>query len=142
MTFLDTNVIIDIFDRKREDHAKALLLLSAAQKGAIKLAATTQSIVDAAYVITQAGKVPLKVFRQAMSFLCDIIQIYPVLSYDIEKANGSTIPDYEDAVQLSCAMGEEFDCIVTRDKKFKGFTTIPTYTVEEYYQEVFGDFIS
>ena len=56
----------------------------------------------------------------------------------IEDANASAVPDYEDAVQLSCAICEECEAIVTRDRKFKLFTDIPTYTVEEYYSEVFG----
>ena len=139
MTFFDTNAIIDILDRKRDNHHKAIMLLSAAQKGAIKIVATTQSIVDAAYVTTQANKVPVEEFRRAMSFLCDIIIVCPVSRFNIEEANSSSVPDYEDAIQLSCAMCEECDSIVTSDKKFKSFTTKPTYTVEEYYRSVFEE---
>ena len=139
MTFFDTNAILDILDRKRDNHQKAVMLLAAAQKGAIKIAVSTQSIVDAAYVITQVNKVPAQEFRRAMTYLCDIINICPVLRFNIEDANDSSISDYEDAVQLSCATCDDCDCIVTRDKKFKSFTTIPTYTVEEYYRAVFED---
>lgn len=56
----------------------------------------------------------------------------------IEDANGSDVPDYEDAVQLSCAVSEECEAIVTSEHKFKSFTSIPTFTVEEFYKEVFG----
>ena len=138
MIFFDTNVILDILDRKRDNHGKALMLLSAAQKGAIKVVASTQSIVDAAYVRTQTDKVSLSDFRRVMAALCDIISVCPVTSMAIEDANASAVPDYEDAVQLSCAICEECEAIVTRDRKFKLFTDIPTYTVEEYYSEVFG----
>ena len=137
MIFFDTNVILDILDRTREDHDKALMLLSAAQKGAIKVVATTQSIVDAAYVRTQTGKASLSDFRRVMAALCDIIAICPVSGMAIEDANASAVPDYEDAVQLSCAICEECEAIITRDRKFKSFTDIPAYTVEEYYSAVF-----
>ena len=103
MIFFDTNVILDILDRSRDNHDKALMLLSAAQKGAIKVVATTQSIVDAAYVRTQTDKASLSDFRRVMAALCDIIAVCPVTSMAIEDANVSTLPDFEDAVQLSCA---------------------------------------
>ena len=139
MIFLDTNVVIDLLDRKRECHNQALMLLSAAQKGALKLATSTQSIVDAAYVVTQVNKVSVDTFRRAMALLTDIIDICPVNSLDIAAANDSTVPDYEDSVQLSCALSEDCEAIVTRDKKFKGYTAVSTYTVEEFYRAVFGD---
>lgn len=138
MIFFDTNVILDILDRRRDNHDKALMLLSAAQKGAIKVVASTQSIVDAAYVRTQTDKASLSDFRRVMTVLCDIIAVCPVTSMAIEDANYSAVPDYDDAVQLSCAICEECEAIVTSDRKFKSFTTIPTYSVEEFYQEVFG----
>lgn len=138
MIFFDTNVILDILDRRRANHEMALMLLSAARKGAIKVAASTQSIVDASYVRTQTDSVSLKDFRRVMASLCEIISICPVFSMAIEDANGSDVPDYEDAVQLSCAVSEECEAIVTRDHKFKSFTSIPTFTVEEFYKEVFG----
>ncbi len=139
MTFFDTNAIIDILDSKRANHKMAIMLLSAAQKGAIKIVSTTQTIVDASYVINQANKVPVEELRRALSLLCDIITVCPVLRFNIEEANDSQLPDYEDSVQLSCATCEDCDCIVTRDKKFKSFTNIPTYTVEEYYRAIFEE---
>ena len=139
MIFFDTNVILDILDRSRDNHDKALMLLSAAQKGAIKVVATTQSIVDAAYVRTQTDKASLSDFRRVMAALCDIIAVCPVTSMAIEDANASARPDFEDAVQLSCAICEECEAIVTSDRKFKSFTTIPTYSVDEFYRVVFGE---
>jgi len=138
MIFLDTNVILDILDRRRDNHDKALMLLSAAQKGAIKFVASTQSIVDASYIMTQVNKDSLPVFRKVMTSLCSIISVCPVTGMAIEDANDSAVPDYEDAVQLSCAVCEECEAIVTSDRKFRSFTSVPTYTVEEFYMAVFG----
>ena len=137
MTFLDTNIILDAFDGRREHHERVLSILAAAQKGAISVCATTQSIVDAAYVRTQKDKVPVEAFRKAVTLLKSIVTVVSVTEADIESANKSNIPDYEDAVQLSCATRLGCRQIISRDGKYKGYTRIPVSSVDEFYNNLF-----
>ena len=137
MIFLDTNVIIDILDEKRAFHNEALYILSAAQKGAIKAFTTSQSIIDASYVCTQTNKVSIEEFRKAISVITNILSIRAITEDDINNANQSDIPDYEDAAQLSCAERKECEMIITRDGKYKKYTLIKTYSVKEFFDMTF-----
>ena len=137
MVFLDTNVILDILDEKRERHHAALMILSAAEKGAIKCCMSAKSVLDAAYVRTQTDKVSVSDFRRAATILCRIIAVRSITDDDIKFANQSDIDDYEDAAQINCAARKDCTAIVTSDKTFKNYTKIPTYTVTEFYEKLF-----
>ena len=139
MIFFDTNVILDILDESRPDHWEAWMLLSAAEQGAIRGCASSQSLIDAAYIQTQTHKVPLSEFRVDLRILADILTVLPIEEGDILSANDSPVPDYEDAAQLSCAQRNGCEMIVTRDKKFKGYTSVPTMTVRECYHKLFKE---
>ena len=135
--FFDTNILLDILDDKRECHGVALTLLAAAKKGVYKAFVTTQSIIDASYIRTQHQKVSVENFRSAISLLSGVLSVESVNALDLSMANRSDIPDYEDAAQLACAERSGSDYILTRDRKYLGFTDIPVYSPHEFYAKLF-----
>lgn len=135
--FFDTNVILDILDNSREHHPESLYLLQAAGKGAIPACATAQSIIDASYVRTQRDRVPVHVFKDGIDTLCRMISILGIEEEDIHQANLSLIQDYEDAAQLACAERCGCDILVTNDRKYRGYTSLPVYSVREFYERLF-----
>ena len=137
MTFFDTNFILDILDDRRENHIMAMLILSAAERFAIEACISTQSIIDASYVMTQRKKAPVETFRKAISFLIGFLKVYPIDEKNIKDANQSTNKDYEDAAQLSCAKRHGCDIFVTSDKGFKKASDISVMTVKSYYESIF-----
>lgn len=135
--FFDTNVILDILDDTRDCHEKALSLLTAAKKGAFQAHTTTQSFIDASYIQTQQRKLPIDLFRSAVSLLSGILSVEAITADDLAKANKSTIPDYEDSAQVACAERIQSDYIITRDGKYKDYTHIPTFNPIEFYDKLF-----
>lgn len=66
--------------------------------------------------------------------LLQFVKICSVNSTILQKAIKSQITDYEDAVQHECAIAENLDAIVTRNKKDFKNSTITIYSPDEFLQ--------
>ncbi len=126
--FLDTNVLLDMLISSRADHLSSLRLLKLIRDKKISGVLTTQSIIDAAYVQTQRGKVTVQDFKTAMKLICSLVEVVSITSEDIDRVNASSIEDYEDAAQVSCALDCGCDVIVTRDSRIGRFTDLDLYS--------------
>ena len=126
--FLDTNVLLDMLISSRADHLCSLRLLKLIRDRKISGVLTTQSIIDAAYVQTQRRKVTAQDFKNAMKLICSLVDVVSITSEDIDRVNASSIEDYEDAAQVSCALDCGCDVIVTRDSRIGRFTDLALYS--------------
>ncbi len=126
--FLDTNVLLDMLISSRADHLCSLRLLKLIRDRKISGVLTTQSIIDAAYVQTQRRKVTAQDFKTAMKLICSLVDVVSITSEDIDRVNASSIEDYEDAAQVSCALDCGCDVIVTRDSRIGRFTDLALYS--------------
>ena len=126
--FLDTNVLLDMLISSRANHLCSLRLLKLIRDRKISGVLTTQSIIDAAYVQTQRRKVTAQDFKTAMKLICSLVDVVSITSEDIDRVNASSIEDYEDAAQVSCALDCGCDVIVTRDSRIGRFTDLALYS--------------
>lgn len=126
--FLDTNVLLDMLIASRTDHLCSLQLLKLIRDKKISGVLTTQSIIDAAYVQTQRRKVTAQDFKTAMKLICSLVDVVSITSEDIDRVNASSIEDYEDAAQVSCALDCGCDVIVSRDSRIGRFTDLALYS--------------
>ena len=126
--FLDTNVLLDMLISSRADHLCSLRLLKLIRDRKISGVLTTQSIIDAAYVQTQRRKVTAQDFKTAMKLICSLVDVVSITSEDIDRVNASSIEDYEDAAQVSCALDCGCDVIVSRDSRIGRFTDLALYS--------------
>lgn len=128
---LDTNILLDILSSSREGHDTALQLLQLIRRKKITGVLTTQSIIDAAYIQTQRQKVPVQDFKAVMKIICSIVKIISVSSDDIARVNESNLNDYEDAAQISCALDNWCDVIVSNDSGIKHYTDLDILSPQE-----------
>lgn len=136
--FLDTNVLLDILIESRPNHLDSTMILRAAEKGAITALLSTQSIIDASYVYTQAGKKPLDRFLAAIELIIGIVEVVPISENDIKAAVRSPFfDDFEDSAQLACSETSGCDVIVTSDRKFRYYSFAPVYTPKGFCDEIF-----
>ena len=136
--FLDTNVLIDIIQAERECHEYSTAILQAVRISPLTACISTQSIVDASYVFSQGSKAPISEFKKAVELFGSIVDILGVEQEDIETANHGDLEDYEDAVQLSCAIRNGCDALITNDRKLLESTQISCYTPKDFYRHLFG----
>ena len=70
--------------------------------------------------------------RGAIQILMQIVDVVPALKNDINTALFGDFPDFEDAVQVSCAVRIKADYIVTRNTKDFVNSTVPAILPDEF----------
>ena len=137
--FLDTNILIDIMVDYRENHAVSLAVCRIARKGGFTAAVSTQSVIDASYVILHREKLPIMVFKRLLLDLLKTATPYGIGPIDINEAIESPISDFEDAAQIACAVNSGCSVMVSSDRKLKDNGRIPVLTPSEFLSRVFGE---
>lgn len=110
--FLDTNIIIDLI-QKREDYELAARIFQGSEDGEYELCTSTLSMVNVAYILRKFYKGYR--FYELLGELMEIINVVSVSSLAYGNALKSKAGDFEDAVQLFSALEEGVDYIITRN---------------------------
>jgi predicted nucleic acid-binding protein len=110
---IDTNIILDMLLRRGVWLASASAIWQASADGRLISCITASSLTDIFYIVSKASGVAAA--RQAVRDCLDILVIVPVDQTDLEAAWASSIPDFEDALQIVCAVREGLAAVVTRD---------------------------
>lgn len=119
--FLDTNIIIDFFDSRREHYLPAAILFDLAMKGKLELMVCAQSFITAFYILSKCY--PKEELYSSMRSLYKLCGVSPVDASIIEKALALESVDFEDAVQYLSSTTSNPDIIITRDER--GFNVFP-----------------
>lgn len=123
--FIDTNIIIDFFDSRREHYLPAAILFDLAIKGKLELAVCAQSFITAFYVLGKSyPKAELYTSMRSLYRLCGVS---PVDASIIEQALALESVDFEDTVQYLSSIASDTDIIITRDER--GFNDFPVHHV-------------
>lgn len=112
--FLDTNIILDYIDARKEFMDDAVKILCLAERNDMRLYASALSFSNIAYILR---KYSLPTLKETFSCLCDIIDVLPVDNSVLQKAIKSPFTDFEDAMQYYCAENGGCGYIITRNVK-------------------------
>ena len=123
--FLDTNVILDLIQR-RVGYDDAALIMQKSENGEYSLYTSSLSMVNIAYILRKYYRG--ESLYHLLEELGDIIGVITVSSEAYYKALQSRALDFEDAIQLFSAIGSDMDCIVTRNAQDFIFDKLPIYT--------------
>lgn len=124
---LDTNIVIDNIAR-RDENGESLKILALCETGFLEGVITTVTVMDAMYIMRK-HLAPADV-RNAVKMLLQIVDVIPALKNDINVALFGDFPDFEDAVQASCAARIKADYIVTRNTKDFEKSAVPAVLPE------------
>lgn len=109
--FLDTNIVLDFFTERMND-GKATKLV---QLGASPCYEMCISLLTAVNVLYVSRKLSSKLSPE------DISNLFTILPQDAgqwESAGKLKMEDFEDAIQVSCALSSNCFCIVSRDRHY------------------------
>jgi predicted nucleic acid-binding protein len=128
--FLDTNVLLDALlpDRPSTDASRKILAIGNEET---RLCFSSLSVANLVYVLQK--NVDKERAVDIVGVLFKKYYVLPVIDMDIYNALRSACPDFEDAMQMSCADFGNCDCIITNNiRHFRGYATLPVYTPEEF----------
>ena len=123
--FLDTNVILDLIQR-RVGYDDAALIMQKSENGEYSLYTSSLSMVNIAYILRKYYRG--ESLYHLLEELGDIIGVITVSSEAYHKALQSRALDFEDAIQLFSAIESDMDCLVTRNAQDFIFDKLPIYT--------------
>ena len=128
--FIDADVIIDVAQEREDfyvDSANVINLIEANEFEGF----TSVVIIANVYYIQCGNSNHFKTI-EFIQYIRPILTILSVTDTMIDKALISDFKDFEDAIQYYCALENDIDCIVTRNKKDFRISQIPVYTPTEF----------
>ena len=120
---LDVNVVLDVFLARQPWFGDASQVWDAHRNGQITAAVAAFAIPTVFYVVRR--QTDLAHAHDAVRICLTTLEIIPVLRSTLELARTLTGSDYEDNLQLACALETQMDGIVTRDPNGYPGATIP-----------------
>ena len=141
--FLDTNVLLDVLCTPKRPSAEAsAVIFQAVRSGIFEGFITTQSILDAAYILSrQGGSFDREAFGQCILSMMNYLNINAIHLFDIRDAVLHGDGDLEDDAQFAHAEALACDAIITSDRGFrsrKGTDGILFFTPETFVARLRG----
>lgn len=129
---VDTNIILDFLLEREPFFTDADTLIQTIRADQIQGYLTATTLTDIFYIARKPKGV--QIAKQYISDLLALMRICPVNRRILNVAISSNLPDFEDAVQLACAMALNLDAIVTRDTQGFAGATLPILSAGEVLQ--------
>lgn len=126
--FLDTNIVIDLLDKREPFYLSAVRLFTLAYQKKITLFVSPMTYATASYLLRKHGKEGMKLLLRNLRQLS---QITIADENVVDAAMASSFNDYEDALQYYSALTKKVDVIVTRNVKDFTSARIPVLLPEE-----------
>lgn len=128
---LDTNIILDILEKREPFFADSyLVLLNALENGDLcmmPVSATT----DIAYILRKAADIKGKLLD--FSYM---VKLTDVTAEDFNEAVRADMPDFEDSLLAANAKRNKADCIITRNAKDFTKSSVRAITPVEFLKEL------
>ncbi|MDD2652771.1 MAG: type II toxin-antitoxin system VapC family toxin [Sulfurimonas sp.] len=115
--FLDTNVVADIIDAKRENHTKAMKLMEKTVNDNY-VVCISEDMLTTLFYISKNKKETLEFFQNVIFIDWEILNFTKdILQNGVELSLQNAL-DLEDVLQCLCAKQSGCETIVTNDNKF------------------------
>jgi predicted nucleic acid-binding protein len=132
---IDTNIVLDYLLEREPFLQDAEALFDAIDAGQLVGYVTATTLTDIFYIARKQTK-SLELARQAVSTTLAVMVICSVNRAILESALASGLTDFEDAVQIYCAVSQGLDAIVTRDTRGFSSSAIPVLSVYQLLEQL------
>ena len=127
--FLDTNIVIDLLDKREPFYNDAVRLFSLAYNGKVQLVVAPITYTTASYLLRHHG--PNGV-RQLLTNFRQLSHVATIDERIVDDSIASGFEDFEDAVQYYTAIKAKADAIITRNGEDFKNAKIPVMTAAEF----------
>jgi len=132
---IDTNILLDFLLQREPFYQDAELLFQAIDSGAVSGYVTATTLTDIFYIARRHTRSVEKA-RQAVLEIMVVMEICAVNRAVLESAFDSGLADFEDAIQISCAVSQGVGIILTRDTQGFLNSSVPVSSVQEFLQQL------
>lgn len=132
---LDTNVIVDVLQKREPMFADSSKIIIAVADNRLQGYVTSKEIADIHYFSRKqfTGQEDTdKKARQIIEGLLQFLYIVDTTGEDCKKALTIENNDYEDAIMISSAVRSNMDCIITSNSKHFKTSLIPIYSPKDF----------
>ena len=135
MILLDTNIVLDYLLEREPFIQDAEALFEAINSGQVIGSVTATTLTDIFYIAHRQTR-SIELARQAVSTTLAVMVICPVNRAILEAAFASGLADFEDAVQIFCAVSQCLEAIVTRDAQGFSGSVVPVLSVRQLLEQL------
>lgn len=128
--FVDTNIVIDLLQKRDEFYKEAQELFTLADRKKVKLYISALTFANTYYILSRFYSSDEA--KKILSKFKVLVDVLPTTDKIIELALASDFKDFEDAIQFYTALESSLEAIITRNKKDFKNNLIPIFSAKEY----------
>lgn len=132
---IDTNIVLDFLLQREPFREDAEELFQVIDSGRVVGYITATTLTDIFYIARRHTR-SIEQARQAVSETLTVMMICPVNRTILASAFLSGINDFEDAIQIACAVDRGLEAILTRDTQGFLSSTIPVLSIRQLLEEL------
>jgi predicted nucleic acid-binding protein len=132
---VDTNIILDDFLEREPFVEDAAALMEAIESERIVGYVTATTLTNIFYIARRQTR-SIELARRAVSETLELMEVGLVDRSILEAAFASNLRDFEDAVQLACAIALRLDAIITRNPQDFAGATLPILSASELLESL------
>lgn len=132
--FLDTNIVIDLLDKRMPFCKDAAKLFAEAYHKRVQLIISPTTYATASYLLGRHNS--LEEVRNLLANLRRLTSVSTEDEHVVDNAIASKFADFEDAMQYYSALNAKADIIITRNLKDFAESQIPVMTAEDYFESL------
>ncbi len=129
--FLDTNIVVDLLDRREPFCHDAVRIFTMAYNRQVQLFVSPMTFTTASFLLRRHGTEGV---RNLLSNFRQLSRVATVNERTIDDSLASQFKDFEDAVQYYAAVKIKADFIITRNGKDFALSQIPVLTPSEFLE--------
>lgn len=127
--FVDTNIVLDLLEKRNDFFEDAQELFTLADKKEVKLYVSALTIANIHFILHKHLRMEA---RKVLAKFKVLVEVLPIDDKILELALVSDQKDFEDAIQYYTATENSMDVIITRNKKDFRNLSLPILTAKEY----------
>ncbi len=127
--FLDTNIVIDLLDRREPFCHDAAALFTMAYNKQLQLIVSPMTFATASYLLRKHGKSQLRIL---LSNFRRLARVATTNEHIVDDSLASEFEDFEDALQYYTALKAKADYIITRNGQDFTSSQLPVMTATEF----------
>ena len=127
--FLDTNIVVDLLDRREPFCHDAVRLFTMAYHKQVQLIVSPMTFSTASFLLHKHGSEGV---RRLLSNFRKLSRVAASNERTVDDSLASQFKDFEDAMQYYTALRSKADVIITRNGKDFTASKLPVMTATEY----------